>query len=155
MKSINSMFLAAALSLVPFSATWADDNAPLSEQVKQTEAAFAQTMADRDFEAFKSFLAEETIFFAGEAPLEGKQAVADAWARFYEGDDAPFSWAPMTVAVLESGTLGLSSGPVYNAAGDRVGTFNSIWRRDADGQWKIVFDKGGQYCPPPDPQGAD
>lgn len=28
--------------------------------------------------------------------------------------------------------------------GNRIGTFNSIWRLNADGVWKIVFDRG---CP--------
>jgi hypothetical protein len=48
------------------------------------------------------------------------------------------------VQVLESGTLGISSGPVRDPAGNRVGTFNSVWRLEADGKWKIIFDKG---CP--------
>ena len=47
------------------------------------------------------------------------------------------------MAVLDSGRLGLSSGPVFDPAGERVGTFNSVWRR-TEGEWKIVFDKG---CP--------
>jgi ketosteroid isomerase-like protein len=68
--------------------------------------------------------------------------VAEAWARFFEGEDAPFSWRPEVVAVLDSGNLGLTSGPVLGPDDDRIGTFNSIWRRDAEGNWKIVFDKG-------------
>lgn len=38
-----------------------------------------------------------------------------------------------------------SSGPVFNPAGQRTGTFNSVWRREKDGHWKIVLDNG---CPP-------
>jgi len=49
--------------------------------------------------------------------------------------------------VLASGTLGLTSGPVYEPDGKRSGTFTSTWRREADGGWKIVLDKG---CPPCD-----
>lgn len=126
----------------------AADLEQLRQQVEDTERAFAQSMADRDFEAFKTFLAQDTIFFAGETPIRGSEQVAAAWAGFYEGGQAPFSWEPETVAVLDSGTLALSSGPVRNAEGKRVATFQSIWRRDPDGEWKIVFDKGGQYCQP-------
>jgi len=125
------------------------------QQVEDSERAFAQTMADRDFEAFKSFLADETIFFAGEAPIRGSGEVAAAWAGFYEGAEPPFSWEPETVAVLDSGTLALSSGPVRNPEGKRVATFQSIWRLGSDGEWKVVFDKGSRYCeplpPPPTP----
>lgn len=118
----------------------------LRQQVEETERSFARTMADRDFEAFLSFLSEETVFFSGDTPLRGRQAVADAWKAYYEGPKAPFSWAPELVVVLDSGTLALSSGPVYDPGGTRVATFNSVWRLDADGRWRIVFDKGSPEC---------
>ena len=119
------------------------------EQVEQRERAFAQTMADRDFAAFKAFLSEETVFFAGDEPLRGKQAVADAWKSFYVEPEAPFSWEPEIVVVLDSGNLALSSGPVRDPSGKRVATFNSIWRLEADGQWRVIFDKGSSDCPRP------
>lgn len=124
----------------------AQGNEELKEQVRKTEAAFAKTMADRDHAAFASFLSEEAVFF-GRGVTRGKAAVAAAWKPFYEGKDAPFSWEPENVEVLDSGRLGLSSGPVRDPSGRRVGTFNSVWRREADGSWKVVFDKG---CPPCD-----
>lgn len=123
------------------------DRALLERQVADTERAFARTMADRDHAKFASFLAEEAIFFSP-APLRGRQAVADAWKRFFEGPQAPFSWEPSEVQVLESGTLALSSGPVHDPRGNKVGTFTSIWRLE-DGQWRIVFDKGCDACPSP------
>jgi hypothetical protein len=44
--------------------------------------------------------------------------------------------------VLASGELAWSRGPVYDPTGKQIGTFNSIWRREPDGRWRIVFDKG-------------
>lgn len=122
------------------------DNDTLARQVRETEIAFAATMADRDHEAFASFLAEETIFFAGDTPLRGKAAVAEAWQPFYEGAEAPFSWEPEVVEVLDSGALALSSGPVRNAQGERIAIYHSIWRLEAPGTWRIVFDKGCKAC---------
>ena len=58
-----------------------------------------------------------------------------------------FSWAPAEVEVLDSGTLAMTSGPVYDPSGTRTGTFTSVWRAEKDGSWKIVLDKG---CPPCD-----
>lgn len=120
-------------------------NAELREQVRGAEVAFAKTMADRDHAAFASFLADETVFF-GRGVLRGKAAVAEAWKRFYQGPYAPFSWTPEKVEVLDSGTLGLTSGPVFDPSGERVGTFNSVWRRSPDGTWRIVFDIGCPEC---------
>ena len=50
------------------------------------------------------------------------------------------------IEVLASGTLALSSGAVRDPAGKRIGTFNSIWRRESDGRWRVVFDKGCPAC---------
>lgn len=120
--------------------------ADLAKQVADTERAFARTMADRDHAAFVKFLSSETIFFTSTKALHGRQEVADFWKRFYEKPDAPFSWKPEQVEVLESGTLALSSGPVYDAAGKQFATFTSIWRLEAPGVWRIIFDKGNDVC---------
>ncbi|MFO1304995.1 MAG: nuclear transport factor 2 family protein [Burkholderiales bacterium] len=120
--------------------------ADLAQQVADTERAFAKTMADRDHAAFAAFLSEEAIFFTGPAPLRGKAAVAAGWKRFYESPKAPFSWRPETVEVLDSGTLALSSGPVFDPAGKKIATFTSIWRQEAPGVWRIVLDKGNPEC---------
>lgn len=127
-------------------ASRAETNADLREQVRKTEIAFAKTMADRDHGAFVSFLAGEAIFMSGDSAQRGAKQVADAWKRFFDGPQAPFSWAPEVVEVLDSGTLALSSGPVRDPSGKRVGTFKSVWRRESGGQWKIVLDSGCPSC---------
>jgi len=116
------------------------------EQVIATERAFAKTMADRDLRGFESFLSDEAVFFSGTKPLRGRQAVVDFWSRFYAAPQAPFSWAPEEVEVLDSGTLALSSGPVHDAKGKLIGRFTSIWRQEAPGKWRIIFDKGSEVC---------
>lgn len=131
----------------------ADQNYVMStdeQQVAATERAFAQSMADRDFGAFASFLDDEAVFWGSGSAARGKAAVMARWKRFYEGPDAPFAWEPETVLVLESGTLALSTGPVTAPGGRVFAYFTSTWRKDEHGQWKIIFDKGQRYCPPPD-----
>ena len=131
----------ASLSPAP-----AVETAALKQQVAATERAFAKTMADRDHAGFASFIAADTVFFSGPKTLRGKQAVVDAWQRFYTGPTAPFSWAPETVEVLQSGDLALSSGPVKDPQGQLLATFTSIWRLESPGTWRIVFDKGNDVC---------
>jgi len=114
----------------------------LKKQVADTERAFAATMKARDHAAFISFLADEAIFFSGTTALRGRASIAAAWRKYYQGEHAPFSWEPEQVEVVESGTLAYSGGPVYDAGGKVVGRFNSIWRLEAPGRWKIVFDRG-------------
>ncbi len=96
--------------------------------------------------AFASFVSEEAVFFSGPVPLRGKKQVTEWWKRHYEKPEPPFSWEPGQVEVLDSGTLALSTGPVYDSRGKRVATFTSIWRMEAPGVWRIVFDKGNEVC---------
>lgn len=132
--------------LVLFGAQPADGqtNQELALQVRAAELAFAGAMANRDYESFASHVADEALFFGAQGVLRGKAAVVGGWKRFFEGPKAPFSWEPQSVEVLDSGTLALSSGPVRDAEGRQTGTFNSVWRRESNGRWRVVFDKG---CP--------
>ena len=148
MRSVLPVLAWAMISVACAAAAGEPGPEQLSQQVENTERAFAKTMADRDFEAFTSFLSPETIFFSGETALRGSAQVSEAWKPYFEEAAPPFSWEPEIIEVLDSGTLALSSGPVLDATGNRVGTFNSIWRLDESGDWKVIFDKGNKFCEP-------
>ena len=146
MTRIALLTLAALLAGCTGPAPRPVDRAELRRQVADTERAFAKTMADRDHAAFTRFLSAETVFFSGKQPVRGAAAVAEDWKKFYAEPAAPFSWQPAEVEVLDSGTLALSSGPVYDPQGRHVANFMSIWRLEAPGTWRIVFDKGCTAC---------
>jgi ketosteroid isomerase-like protein len=120
----------------------AQDLAELTRQVLAAEGSFAESMRVRDFDRFASHIAPDAIFFGGQGAQRGKEAVLAGWRPFFDGPNAPFAWKPETVEVLATGNLALSTGPVLDPNGNRVGTFNSIWRRESDGRWLVVFDKG-------------
>jgi ketosteroid isomerase-like protein len=120
----------------------------LTAEVRAAERAFAKTMADRDLKSFSGYVSEEGVFFGGKGPLRGRGAVVEAWKRFFEAKDAPFSWEPEVVEVLGSGSLALTSGPVHDPEGKLIGTFTTIWRHEPDGRWRVVFDKGCPVCEP-------
>jgi ketosteroid isomerase-like protein len=128
--------------LVPLARAEAPDVA--AGKVRTREAAFAKTMADRDLASFATFVAKDAVFL-GRTALRGRPAVVEGWKAYFEGPKAPFSWQPDRVEVVDSGTLAVSSGPVLDPGGQRVGTFNSTWRLDEDGEWRVVIDVG---CPP-------
>ena len=102
--------LSAAALAVPAmtsSAQPAPDLDALQREVWDTEVAFARTMVQRDLAAFERFLSPHTVWWSGPqgSVLRGKAAVVAAWKRFYEGVQAPFSWAPDEVVVIGDGTL--------------------------------------------------
>jgi ketosteroid isomerase-like protein len=136
------LHLAALLAAVAMTAHAAPDLEALQRQVADTERAFARSMADRNHAAFTALLSEMAVFNGGARVLRGKAEVAAAWKRFFEGPKAPFSWEPDQVDVLADGTLAHSTGPVRDEDGKLVSRFNSVWRQEQPGVWRIVFDKG-------------
>ena len=138
------------LAMWPTSGSTNDDANSAQQEVFAAERAFAKTMADRNLEAFGRHLSDEAIFFGAKDVHRGRSEVVAAWAAFFEGEQAPFSWEPDRVEVLSSGELALSTGLVRDPAGKVVARFNSVWRREAPGSWRVVFDKGS----PPEPDDA-
>jgi len=116
------------------------------QHVRNAEIAFAQTMADRDFEAFKTFVSKEAVFLSGKMIRRGRNQVAELWKEYYQGEEAPFSWRPETVVVLGSGNLALSTGPVFNSSGKLISYYTSTWRQEEPGVWRVIFDKGNKAC---------
>jgi pimeloyl-ACP methyl ester carboxylesterase/ketosteroid isomerase-like protein len=116
---------------------------PAEEAVRQTEIAFAKAFADRDVAKFFGFLLDDATFLGGLSTQRGRQAVVERWTPWLTSATAPFSWGPDRVAVNKSGTLGLSTGPVFDANGRHVGSFTSTWVKQPDGTWKILFDGNG------------
>jgi len=133
------------LCMVSSWATAADDLAKLAEQVRATEIAFARTLADRDAKQFVRMIAPDVIWLA-DKPLRGPAEVLTRWQKYFDAPQAPFTWSPETVEVQAGGKLALSTGPVINAAGKRIGTYTSIWRHEPTGEWRIIFDRGCPAC---------
>ena len=118
----------------------------LVEQVRQSELAFAATMAARDLGAFARFIADDAVFINGGQPLRGRAAIVRHWERFFTGPAAPFSWRPDTVEIAAAGTLGYTEGPVTAASGSSEQRFYTTWQRQSSGGWLVVFDNGYRVC---------
>lgn len=118
-----------------------------TDDVRNTETAFAKAFADRDATAFFAFVADDATFIAGNQTLSGKAEVVKAWSAYFKNEKPPFSWHPERVFTNAAGDLGLSTGPVFDAAGNHVADYSSIWQKQRDGTWKIVFDgPGSRVC---------
>lgn len=146
MMTRTILLLPAVLALASCGPRDRPGTSEAARRVRETETAFAASMAERDLGAFASFLSDEAVFLTGDGALRGKDAVLEGWARYFEGERAPFSWRPERVEVLDSGALALSTGPVMDPSGEITGTFTSIWRLEDDGRWRIVFDRGCPVC---------
>jgi ketosteroid isomerase-like protein len=110
------------------------------------ERAFAQASVERGMRtAFLEVLAEDSIVFRPHA--------VDARSWFEERPEAEgtLAWKPIVAEVSADGTLGYTSGPWTFTATDGTrayGHYVSIWRRRADGSWRLLVDLGVSHEDP-------
>jgi ketosteroid isomerase-like protein len=129
--------------------------ADLVDDVRCREIGFSKSIESRDMELFRSFL-DDDARFVGVDVTRGPDEITEGWRTFEPENGPSLKWRPQIVEVLEDGKLALSRGPYRytqkNEEGEEVdywGTFNSIWRLQDDGSWKVVFDAGSPAEKPP------
>ena len=141
---ILGLLVAAVLLPLLLQAQAAAPNALL--RLVQTERSFARratVIGWRD--AFLEYFADDAIALVPE-PASAKE-------RLRKQPSQPFSiaelkWEPRTGEIAASGDLGWLTGPSTSIdhskadAKPRYGTYLSIWRRGADGQWRVFIDFG-------------
>ena len=130
-------YTSVALSRSPRSCPCVPSRRPL---LRQTKCARLREGDGRP----QPWLTRRRGCIGGNGVMRGKAAVTGNWKRFFDGPAAP-SWSPAEVEVLPSGNLGFTSG-VFDPKGNRIGTFNSVWQRQSNGSWKVVFDKCAVEC---------
>ncbi len=114
-----------------------------ARELAATERAFAAACADSGLHhGFLAYLAADGFVFAPE-PVNGKEH-----HRGKPEGRGLLQWAPGRVEVSRDGTLGYTAGPWrYRTGGPggdvaAEGHYHSVWRRDADGRWRLVADIG-------------
>ena len=115
-------------------------------QVWQRELGFAKSVADRDPVAFAGFLAANTAFGVSREPTIGREAVTREWQGIIDGSALKLEWYPAVVTVGGDGRTAYSSGPALyqdpKTGAYRHGRYGSVWQREADGEWRLIFDDG-------------
>lgn len=151
MRTVHSALLISVLLLSGCASAGVDSPAASSdreastEAVRSAETAFARSFALRDRQGFASFLASDATFLGPNRSLHGTAEIMEVWGGMLEAPKAPFSWAPERVEANGDGSLVLSTGPVRDPEGKQIGAYASVWQRQSDGSWKVLFD--GPGCP--------
>lgn len=118
--------------------------------IMQADTDFARAVAERDKTRFLTFLADATTFNGGTpGEIHGRDAVMKDWSDFFDPAGPTLSWTPTRADVFGAGDLGYSTGRslfrAKNAAGamvERRGEYLTVWRKQPDGAWRVVFDTG-------------
>ncbi|WP_375754245.1 YybH family protein [Corallococcus exercitus] len=127
------------------------------EEAKAADRAFAAQSASEGMgKAFTAYAAEDAVMPLGSAGLFGHDAVAKAYAPFTL-DKIDLRWEPVLGDAAGSGDLAFTVGRAIATGRNEQGQpevdhvkYLTIWRRQADGQWRYVTDGGNSS---PGPQG--
>jgi ketosteroid isomerase-like protein len=118
------------------------------------DLAFAKVTAEKGLEGWLSWFAPDAkIFLTGEAVVEGLESVKACYAK--NGfDPKELRWKPSGGEMAASGDLGYTYGtaswPGTDEKGNKVtrtGKYLTVWKRQADGSWKVVADIGNPDAP--------
>jgi len=152
MKSSTWLVIMMIPFIMPFSGC---------EGSKRHERMIGELLAvDRDFarlsleigahESFLAYIDDSCVLLRpNRQPVIGRKKIEEMYSK----PDTSFTlkWEPMFAEIAESGELGYTYG-IYTVEMDspegnsvtRDGTYVTIWRKDANGNWKFVLDTGNQ-----------
>lgn len=115
------------------------------QSLVDVERAFAQASVTTGMRAaFLQYLADDAIVFRPH-PTPGR-----AYYQRREKSPAVLSWEPKAAEISAAGDMGYTSGPWEYRRGkgtDPVafGHYVSIWKKQADGVWKVAIDVGIEH----------
>lgn len=138
-------FAFAALAALPAAAFAADAGLPPAQQeLFEAERAFVRLAAEKGFrDSFYTYFADDGVAF-NPHPFRVRTALAGS-----PPSPGPMgaTWAPVYGDISAAGDLGWDTGPLVfegrNGQPDKNGMFFSVWKRQADGSFKVVLDVGG------------
>ena len=113
----------------------------------ETERGFSRMSEEKGTrEAFGAFIADDGILFRPRA------VVGKKWMQEHplpSSDKRPLlTWQPIYAFMSRSGDLGYTTGPwqykndINDTKASAFGNFMTVWKKQADGNWRFVLDLG-------------
>ena len=132
--------------------------APDLAAVQRADSSLQAAIASTDAERTASFYAEDAVLLPVAEPIvEGRVRILAEWQHVF--GIPGFANVSRRVAADASGDLAFTRGtyesPMLDRSGQRVrerGKWVSVWKRQRDGQWRIIVDMFNTDAPPPDHQ---
>jgi len=120
------------------------------------DEAFAAATATDRLEGWMASFDSSAIQMEPDVPFTpGNASIRAAMAPAFADTSFTLTWTPTMAFASEDGTLGYTLGTwrstQYNAQGKgrvATGKYVTIWRRQPDGSWKVVFDGGNPDTEP-------
>ena len=134
--------LAAAMAIGESSA------ARIIAEVKAADAGWAEAATSKSAERMVEFYDDKGVFIGQDGKVVcGRESLKAAWVAFFSTPGIKLTWQVQVVEVSQSGDVAVSYGPWQIEQGQlgqtitRAGTYVFVWKRQADGKWKVLVDK--------------
>ena len=122
----------------------------------EADRAFARDTAERGTDGWVSnFAPTGTMFRDGEI-VRGHDAIRTLMEPAFTTEGSALAWEPSEADIAASGDLGYTIGRFESTfvgpdgqQGTRTGTYVTIWKKQADGTWKVAVDIGSNDAPQP------
>lgn len=129
--------------------TAADAKPATMDSLRQLEADFMKAAAEHGAEGYMSYYAEDAVEVPnGHDAIHGKENIAKTMG-FLNDKNNQLTWTPVDAGISISGDLGWTSGTYEFRSKDKdgkvkveQGKYTSIWKKQPDGNWKVVLDMG-------------
>lgn len=133
-----------------------DESAAAVDAVRAADVAWEKAVSSRDTAASVAAVETTGSVLAPNAPIAtGPDAIRTLFAGFWGMPAMTVHWQPVDVSASRSGDLGVSRGTYelkYNDAKGKpvteTGKYLTVWRKQADGSWKVVYDAFNADTPP-------
>lgn len=138
-----------------------DTRAADASAIKDLDAQWSKAAGAGDLDGTVSYYADDASLLPPDAPIaSSKAAIRSSWEQLLVPGNS-VSWQASSVEVARSSDLAYSTGTYRatlrdaqgNPMADR-GKYVEVWKKQADGKWKVVADMYNSDLPPmaPPPQ---
>ncbi len=133
--------------------------------LRQADTDWAATLAAKDVEAFVGYFAPDAVVLAPHLPaMTGTDAIREWATTSMNFPGFAVTWTVTSAEVAASGDMGYTLGDfTFHVEFDGTplddrGKYATIWKKQADGSWKVVVDAFNseiEMMPPPGAAPAD
>jgi uncharacterized protein (TIGR02246 family) len=116
--------------------------------VLAADAAWAQAAASNDVASMLSHYTADAVFVGVSGKVvRGTEALRQLWSGFFGRPGYTLTWHATSVQLMTSGDMAVTLGPWHQSfiedgePSRSAGWYLAIWRRQADGGWKVAVDK--------------
>lgn len=120
-----------------------------AETLKQLEGEFMKAALEHGSAGYMSYYADNAAELPNGADvISGKENIAKTMG-FLDDKNNRLTWSPVAADISASGDLGYTYGTFEFRAKDKDGKetvdhgkYMSVWKKQADGSWKVAVDMG-------------